>query len=113
MTTSFFKLLAWLLIVIPIVFATVFGLLQIFSGDILGLENLVLIVPLAVVALIARTKPFVAGSILIIVSLSLAITYPFSVPSMKPTVSLLTELFFFGPPLVSGLIFLLLNRDSR
>ena len=99
------RLVGFGLILIPITFLLLFTIGEVISGEPSGYSHLVQIVPLVILAILARKKLKIAGILLMITSILLGIFYAIVMGSSPLSLKLMVELVLFLPPFLAGLLF--------
>jgi hypothetical protein len=95
-----------ILLIIPVLFLTVFAVGESVGGDLSGLGHLVQAAPLVILAFLAWKRPRVGGLLLIGFGTLLALRFLLFTNNPEPIAILLV----FGPPILSGLLFLIAAR---
>jgi hypothetical protein len=111
--TPVLRLIAFSILLIPVAVLGVFAVGGLLTGDSGSVRQFVLVIPLIVIAIVGQKKPFVSGSILLIVALSLAITYPLFLTGLSLDYLLGTGLILFGPPTLAGVIFMIIGHRGE
>lgn len=101
------RLVGFGLILIPITFLLLFTIGEVISGELSGYSHLVQIVPLVILAILARKKLKIAGLLLMITSILLGIFYAIVMGNSPLSLKLMVELVLFLPPFLAGLLFFL------
>lgn len=99
------RLVGFGLFLIPITFLLLFTVGEVVSGEFSGYSHLVQMVPLVVLAMLAKKKIKIAGLLLMIVSILLGIFYVIAMGSSPLGLKLMVELVLFLPPFLAGLLF--------
>lgn len=96
-------------LLIPLCFLLLFTVGEIFSGDLSGLSHLVQAIPILLIAFLSIKKPFMAGSLLLIIGLTLGILYSLRASFEIQTI-FLVEIILFLPPVISGILLIMSSR---
>ncbi|CCF84752.1 DUF7670 domain-containing protein [Nitrolancea hollandica] len=101
-----FKIVGLILLLIPVLILTFFAVGESIGGDLSGLGHLIQAAPLVILALLAWKRPRAGGLLLIGLGTLLALGFLLFTNNPEPIAILLV----FGPPILSGLLFLMAAR---
>ena len=105
-------------LLIPIAVLLLFTIAETVGGDISGLGHLIQAAPLVILAIFAWKKPELAGKILVVIAVLLAISSlahavivgVMGIEGMGIVAQISVVLLFFVPPFVSGLLLIASTR---
>lgn len=111
---NWFKIAGAVILLVPVVMFLIFTIGEVVGGDISGLQHLVEAGAIALVALFAWRWPALVGGFLVIIGASLSALYLYDRYGNATVLSiLLTELVFFTPMMIAGVLLLLGAREDR
>lgn len=111
MSEKLLKRIGISLLIIPIVFLSLFLFGEVLSGDISGLSHLLQIIPFFILVYISWRWPFWGGALLVLLSVTFGVLYAIDQIFSWQTV-LLVELVLFLPPFVSGVLLILSSKKK-
>lgn len=108
------KIVGTVILLLPVAMFLIFSAGEVLGGDIGGLQHLVEAGATALVALFAWRWPALIGSFLVTIGGALTLLYFYDQHGKAtPTSLALTELIFFAPVLLAGVLFLVAARRDR
>lgn len=112
-TSGHLKIAGLALLAIPMLILVVFAVSEVAGGDIWGLQHVVQLVPLALLAWLAWRQPLWGGLTLVVVALMLTGLYVIFMQGSPPTMLPFRVATLFLPPLLAGVLFVLAANQER
>jgi hypothetical protein len=113
LTSTQLKRVGLAVLTLPILILVALAVGELAGGDISGLQHVVQVVPLAVLAWFAWRRPLWGGMALIALALILLMLYIVFIHGFPLPTVVLTLMFLFVTPLAAGVLFVAAARRQR
>ena len=113
LTSTQLKRAGLALLTLPILILAGFAAGELAGGDISGLQHVVELVPVALLAWFAWRRPLWGGMALIVLALILLMLYIVFIHGFPLPTVVLTLMFLFATPLAAGVLFVAAARQER
>ena len=112
-TSKQLKIAGMVFLAIPILILAAFAVGEMTGGDIFGLQHIVQLAPLALLAWLAWKRPLWGGAALIALALLFTGLYFIFIPRFPMPTVILTVTFLFATPFAAGILFVLASRQEH
>jgi hypothetical protein len=113
LTSTHLKRAGLALLTIPILILVGLAVGELAGGDISGLQHVVQVVPLAVLAWVAWRRPLWGRMALVVLALIFTGLYFIFIPRFPLPIVILTVASLFVTPIVAGILFVVASRQER
>jgi hypothetical protein len=112
-TSTQLKIAGMALLAIPMVILTLFAVGETAGGDLTGLQHVIELAPLALLAWFAWKRPFWGGVALIAVALIVTGLYVVFIHGFAMPAVILAVLLLFAMPMAAGMLFVAASRKEH
>ena len=113
LTSRQLKIAGTVFLAIPMLILAAFAVGEMAGGDITGIQHIVQLAPLALLAWLAWKRPLWSGAVLIALALIFTGLYVIFIHGFPLPTVILTVAFLFATPLVAGMLFVAASRQER
>jgi hypothetical protein len=101
------------ILLIPIAMFSIFAVGETFGGNLSGLSHFLQALPLVLLVFVCWRFPRIGGLATMLLGILLVVAYPLRASNQPLSTTILTELIFFTPPILAGLLIYLSSRTPK